>query len=119
MQHHLDRIARHGDAVGAFVTVTMESALAQAEAAQSQAKEKQEKAAADAKAAQAKAKAKAEESAAKEKAKKRRAACTEYTKKWHAKCKAARAADPALREAYLEQRRIKDRVNYHRRKANQ
>lgn len=57
--------------------------------------------------------------AAKEKAEKRRAACAEYTKRWHAKCKAARAADPALREGYLAERRIKDRAYYHRRKASQ
>lgn len=57
--------------------------------------------------------------AAKEKAEKRRAACAEYTKRWHAKCKAARAADPALYEAYRKEKRIKERAYYHRRKANQ
>jgi hypothetical protein len=49
----------------------------------------------------------------------RRAACKEYTKRWHAKCKAEREADPALRAAYLEQQRIKDRAYYHARKAKQ
>jgi hypothetical protein len=49
----------------------------------------------------------------------RRAACKEYTKRWHAKCKAERDADPALREAYLEQQRIKGRAYYHARKARQ
>ena len=49
----------------------------------------------------------------------RRAACKEYTKRWHAKCKAERDADPAKREAYLEQQRIKDRAHYHARKAKQ
>ena len=49
----------------------------------------------------------------------RRAACKEYTKRWHAKCKAERDADPALREAYLEQQRIKGRAHYHARKAKQ
>jgi len=49
----------------------------------------------------------------------RRAACKEYTKRWHAKCKAEREADPALRAAYLEQQRIKDRAYYHARKARQ
>ena len=49
----------------------------------------------------------------------RRAACKEYTKRWQAKCKAKRDADPALREAYLEQQRIKDRAYYHQRKARQ
>ena len=49
----------------------------------------------------------------------RQAACKEYTKRWHAKCKAEREADPALREAYLEQQRIKGRAYYHARKARQ
>jgi hypothetical protein len=49
----------------------------------------------------------------------RRAACKEYTKRWHAKCKAEREADPALRAAYLEQQRIKDRAYYRARKARQ
>ena len=49
----------------------------------------------------------------------RRAACKEYTKRWHAKCKAERDADPAKREAYLEQQRIKGRAHYHARKARQ
>lgn len=46
----------------------------------------------------------------------RRAACTEYTKRWHAKRKAERDADPALRETYLEQMRIKWRAYYRRKK---
>jgi len=46
-------------------------------------------------------------------------ACREYSRKWRAKCKAERDADPALREAHLAQRRIKDREAYHRRKAKQ
>jgi hypothetical protein len=49
----------------------------------------------------------------------RREACKEYTKRWHAKCKAKRDADPALREAYREQMRIKERAYYHARKAKQ
>lgn len=53
---------------------------------------------------------------AKVKTEKRRAACTEYTKRWNAKCKAERDADPALREAYLEQMRIKWRADYRRKK---
>lgn len=53
---------------------------------------------------------------AKVKTAKRRAACTEYTKRWHAKRKAERDADPALREAYLEQMRIKWRADYRRKK---
>ena len=56
---------------------------------------------------------------AKVKTAKRRAACTEYTKRWHAKRKAERDADPALREAYREQMRIKERAYYHQRKARQ
>jgi hypothetical protein len=56
---------------------------------------------------------------AKVKTEARRAACKEYTKRWHAKCKAEREADPALRAAYLEQQRIKDRAYYHARKARQ
>jgi len=56
---------------------------------------------------------------AKVKTEARRAACKEYTKRWHAKCKAERDADPALREAYLEQQRIKGRAHYHARKAKQ
>jgi hypothetical protein len=56
---------------------------------------------------------------AKVKTEKRRAACTEYTRRWNAKCKAERDADPALREAYLEQQRIKGRAYYHQRKARQ
>ena len=56
---------------------------------------------------------------AKVKTEKRRAACTEYTKRWHAKCKAKREADPALRAAYREQMRIKERAYYHARKARQ
>ena len=56
---------------------------------------------------------------AKVKTEARRAACKEYTKRWHAKCKAEREADPALREAYLEQQRIKGRAYYHARKARQ
>jgi hypothetical protein len=56
---------------------------------------------------------------AKVKTEKRRAACKEYTKRWHAKCKAKREADPALREAYREQMRIKERAYYHARKARQ
>ena len=53
---------------------------------------------------------------AKVKTEKRRAACKEYTKRWQAKCKAKRDADPALREAYLEQMRIKWRADYRRKK---
>lgn len=53
---------------------------------------------------------------AKAKTEKRRAACNEYTKRWNAKCKAERDADPAKREAYLEQQRIKDRAYYRRKK---
>jgi hypothetical protein len=56
---------------------------------------------------------------AKVKTEARRAACKEYTKRWHAKCKAERDADPAKREAYLEQQRIKGRAYYHARKAKQ
>ena len=56
---------------------------------------------------------------AKVKTEARRAACKGYTKRWHAKCKAEREADPALRAAYLEQQRIKDRAYYHARKARQ
>ena len=56
---------------------------------------------------------------AKVKTEARREACKEYTKRWHAKCKAEREADPALRAAYLEQQRIKDRAYYHARKARQ
>jgi hypothetical protein len=56
---------------------------------------------------------------AKVKTEARREACKEYTKRWHAKCKAEREADPALRAAYLEQQRIKDRAYYHARKAKQ
>jgi hypothetical protein len=53
---------------------------------------------------------------AKVKTEARRAACKEYTKRWHAKCKAEREADPALRAAYLEQQRIKERAYYKRKK---
>ena len=56
---------------------------------------------------------------AKVKTEARREACKGYTKRWHAKCKAERDADPALRAAYLEQQRIKDRAYYHARKAKQ
>ena len=53
---------------------------------------------------------------AKVKTEKRRAACAEYNRRWNAKCKAERDADPALREAYLEQMRIKWRADYRRKK---
>lgn len=67
--------------------------------------------------AEAKLAAETEEKQAKVKTVSRIEACREYSRKWRAKCKAERDVDPALREAHLAQRRIKDRAYYHSKKA--